>query len=68
MKSTTQPKLLQLTPKVRAVVMLLLEGKSNKEIANTLNITIKTVEQHLTLAYMNFAVDGRVQLVLELLK
>ena len=68
MKSTTQTKLLLLTPQVRAVVMLLLEGKSNKEIANTMSITIKTVEQHLTLAYRDFAVDGRVQLVIELLQ
>ncbi|KPL90207.1 response regulator transcription factor [Herpetosiphon geysericola] len=68
MKTTTQTKLLQLTPQVRAVVMLLLEGKSNKEIANTMSIAIKTVEQYLTLAYRTFAVDGRVQLLLELLK
>ena len=36
----------RLTSREREVVQLLAEGKSNKEIAKTLNLSIKTVETH----------------------
>ena len=35
-----------LTPREREIVQLLAEGKSNKEIANYLNISVKTAETH----------------------
>ncbi len=35
-----------LTPREREIVQLLAEGKSNKEVATTLNISVKTVETH----------------------
>lgn len=35
-----------ITPRQREVVKLIAEGKSNREIANALNITEKTVETH----------------------
>jgi DNA-binding NarL/FixJ family response regulator len=35
-----------LTPREREIVQLLAEGKSNKEVAMTLNISVKTVETH----------------------
>ena len=35
-----------LSPREREVVQLLAEGKSNKEVASTLEISIKTVETH----------------------
>lgn len=36
----------QLTPREREIVKLLAEGKSNKEVATVLEISIKTVEAH----------------------
>jgi DNA-binding NarL/FixJ family response regulator len=37
---------LPLTPREREIVQLLAEGKSNKEVASALNISVKTVETH----------------------
>lgn len=37
---------LQLTPREREIVQLVAEGKSNKEIADALAISVKTVETH----------------------
>lgn len=36
----------RLTPREREIVQLLAEGKSNKEVADRLNITVKTAETH----------------------
>jgi DNA-binding NarL/FixJ family response regulator len=36
----------QLSPREREILQLVAEGKSNKEMANTLNISVKTVETH----------------------
>ena len=36
----------RLTPREREIVQLLAEGKSNKEIATYLNISVKTAETH----------------------
>lgn len=36
----------RLTPREREIVQLVAEGKSNKEISTSLNISIKTVEAH----------------------
>ena len=68
MSLTRQKKLAVLTPQVREVVKLVLNGQSNKAIAETLCCSIKTVEQHLTVAYRTFDVESRVQLVIALLK
>jgi len=38
----------RLTAREREIVQLLAEGKSNKEVANALNISIKTAETHRT--------------------
>lgn len=38
----------ELTPREREIVQLLAEGKSNKEVASLLNISVKTVETHRT--------------------
>jgi len=38
----------RLTPREREIVQLLAEGKSNKEVAATLNISVKTAETHRT--------------------
>ena len=45
---TTQMDLLnQFSEKEKAVIHLLLQGKSNKQIAFTLGVTVRTVEFHL---------------------
>jgi DNA-binding NarL/FixJ family response regulator len=36
----------ELTPREREVVQLLAEGKSNKEVANTLGVSVRTAEAH----------------------
>ena len=36
----------RLTPREREIVQLLAEGKSNKEVALALNISVKTAETH----------------------
>ena len=35
-----------LSPREREIVQLLAEGKSNKEVANVLGISVKTAETH----------------------
>jgi DNA-binding NarL/FixJ family response regulator len=50
--STEPPRRPNLTPTVtlsfrqREVLQLVAEGKSNKEIASTINVTVKTIEFH----------------------
>ncbi len=41
-----EPSRPSLTPREREIVKLLAEGKSNKEVAAVLNISVKTVEAH----------------------
>jgi DNA-binding NarL/FixJ family response regulator len=38
----------RLTPREREIIQLLAEGKSNKEVATALNISVKTAETHRT--------------------
>ena len=52
----------QLTPAERRVVELAADGQSNKEIAETLYVTVHTVEAHLTHAYAKLGVRSRGQL------
>jgi DNA-binding CsgD family transcriptional regulator len=51
-----------LTASERRVANLAAEGMSNKEIAQTLFITIKTVEVHLSHAYRKLEISSRAQL------
>lgn len=51
-----------LTPSEQRVVELAAEGRSNKEIAGSLFITVNTVEVHLTHAYRKLGVHSRNQL------
>jgi DNA-binding NarL/FixJ family response regulator len=48
-----------LTASERRVVMLAAEGRTNREIAQALFVTMRTVETHLTHAYMKLDVQGR---------
>ncbi|MFC7247533.1 BTAD domain-containing putative transcriptional regulator [Catellatospora aurea] len=51
-----------LTPSEAKVAALAAEGKTNKEIAQQLYVTVKTVEQHLTGAFRKLGVTSRVDL------
>jgi DNA-binding CsgD family transcriptional regulator len=51
-----------LTASERRVAQLAADGMSNKEIAQTLFVTIKTVEVHLSSAYRKLEISSRAQL------
>ncbi len=51
-----------LTPAQRRVAELAAAGRSNREIAATLFVTVRTVESHLTAAYGKLGVDSRAEL------
>jgi DNA-binding CsgD family transcriptional regulator len=51
-----------LTPSERRVVELAAEGRSNKEIAGALYVSVNTVETHLARAYAKLGVRSRAQL------
>jgi DNA-binding CsgD family transcriptional regulator len=48
------------------VLKLLLQGKSNKQIASSLDISVRTVEFHLKNIYAKFQVRTRIELILTL--
>ena len=52
----------ELTPPRRACVELAAEGRTNKEIARALHVTVHTVEVHLSHAYAKLGVRSRAQL------
>jgi DNA-binding CsgD family transcriptional regulator len=52
----------QLTPSERRVVELAAQGRSNKEVAAALYVTVNTVEVHLSRAYGKLGVRSRGQL------
>jgi DNA-binding CsgD family transcriptional regulator len=51
-----------LTPSERRVAAMAAEGMSNREIAQTLFLTVKTVETHLSAAYRKLDIAGRAEL------
>ena len=51
-----------LTPSELRVARLAAEGRSNREIAGELYVTLKAVEGHLARAYAKLGIDGRRQL------
>lgn len=57
-----------LTERERSVAALLMEGKSDKEIATDLSISVHTIRFHLTNIFRKLDVTGRMDLVIQLLK
>jgi DNA-binding CsgD family transcriptional regulator len=57
---------LQLSKREKQVLKLVLEGKSNKQIALSLAISVRTVEFHLKNVYAKFQVSSRIELILKL--
>ncbi len=56
----------QLSNREWEVMNLLLQGKSNKIIASSLGISVRTVEFHLKNIYAKFKVNSRIELILKL--
>lgn len=52
---------LPLTPRQKAVLRLLIEGQSNREIAQSLFISEETVKSHLSVIYQALGVTSRTQ-------
>ena len=52
----------ELTPTEQHVAELAAEGRSNKEIARALHVTVSTVEAHLSRVYAKLGVRSRSQL------
>ena len=57
-----------LTKREKEVFKLLITNKDTKEIAEELNISEKTVRNHISNAMQKLGVKGRAQAVIELLK
>jgi len=55
-----------LSRREKEVVTLLLQGKSNKQIALSLGVSERTVEFHLKNIYAKLQVNSRVELILQL--
>jgi DNA-binding NarL/FixJ family response regulator len=51
-----------LTPSELRIVRLAAEGRTNREIAHELYVTLKTVEGHLSRAYTKLGIAGRAEL------
>jgi len=57
---------IQLSKREIEVLQLVLQGNSNKQIALSLDITVRTVEFHLKNIYAKFGVSSRIELILKL--
>ena len=57
-----------LTKREQEVFSLLVKNMTNKEIADDLNISEKTVRNHISNAMQKLGVKGRAQAVVELIK
>mgnify|MGYP003469474767 CR=1 FL=1 len=57
-----------LTPREKEIFNLLIENNTTKEISNKLNISEKTVRNHISNAMQKLGVNGRASAVVELLK
>jgi DNA-binding CsgD family transcriptional regulator len=52
----------ELTPSERRIAALVAEGRSNKEVADAVVVTVKTVETHLSRIYAKLGVRSRAEL------
>lgn len=63
-----QPSLASLTDRERDMLACAAAGRSNKEIADQLCVSIETVKTHLHHIYQKLSVDGRVEAILTYLR
>jgi DNA-binding NarL/FixJ family response regulator len=59
-----EQKIAALTPREREVILLICDGKKNKDIANALHISGATVSHHLTSIFRKLEVEDRTSLVI----
>lgn len=52
-----------LTPRQLEIIALLAEGKSNKQVASLLSISMDTVRKHIIRACGKLALENRIQLI-----
>ena len=57
-----------ITKREKEIFELLIENKSTKDISNILNISEKTVRNHISNVMQKLGVNGRASAVVELLK
>lgn len=57
-----------LTPRERSVVTLLLDGRTNDEVASVLGITTRTVEAHLAKMFERLGISSRTELATRALR
>ena len=57
-----------LTPREKEIFNLLIENNTTKEISNKLNISEKTVRNHISNVMQKLGVNGRASAVVELIK
>lgn len=60
--------MVNLTKREREILTLLLTGKSNKEIASELYLSVHTIKTNLENIYEKFGIHNRVMLVVHLVK
>ncbi|MEE1656237.1 response regulator transcription factor [Microvirga sp. CF3062] len=60
----SSPDLPHLTPRERQIISILVKGRSNKEIGNTLDLSEKTIKHHLTNILQKLRVRNRVEAAL----
>jgi DNA-binding CsgD family transcriptional regulator len=65
-KKIAMTQFVPLSKREREVTKLLLQGKSNKLMASSLGISVRTVEFHLKNIYTKFQVSSRIELILKL--
>jgi DNA-binding NarL/FixJ family response regulator len=66
--SATEPSPLKLSPRLRQTLAYLLEGDSEKQVADRLGLSHDTTHQYVTALYRHFGVGSRAQLMAHVLK
>jgi DNA-binding CsgD family transcriptional regulator len=66
--SATEPSPLRLSPRLRQTLACLLEGDSEKQVADRLGLSYNTTHQYVTALYRHFRVGSRAQLMSHVLK
>jgi DNA-binding CsgD family transcriptional regulator len=66
--STTEPSPVKLSPRLQQTLACLLEGDSEKQIADRLDLSHATTHQYVTALYRHFGVGSRAQLMAYVLK
>lgn len=57
-----------LTEREREIVMLILSGKNNRNIAETLSLSVSTIKTNVENIYRKFEVHNRVELIVYVIK